>query len=232
MLLEHRDHLHALGGRESAPSPTRSMYSRRMSVSMISARVAGVPRPRSFIASRALFVVDELAGGLHRREQRRLRVARRRLRLLRLACASAQRTVMPSSSCGSSPPSASPSSSCLRRVVGLDAVDAAPAGLERDLAARAEALAPRPRSRSSCARSARAGGRRRGSAWRRGRRCAARRPTRTSDVVLDVGRDDRVVVVDVGVVDDARRAAAARARARSARTARTRGSGRASRRSA
>ena len=33
--------------------PTRSMYSRRMSVSMISARVAGVPRPDSFIASRS-----------------------------------------------------------------------------------------------------------------------------------------------------------------------------------
>ncbi len=33
--------------------PTRSMYSRRISVSIVSARVAGVPRPLSFIASRS-----------------------------------------------------------------------------------------------------------------------------------------------------------------------------------
>jgi len=33
--------------------PTRSTYSRRISVSIVSARVAGVPRPRSFIASRS-----------------------------------------------------------------------------------------------------------------------------------------------------------------------------------
>ena len=33
--------------------PPRSMYSRRISVSIVSARVAGVPRPRSFIASRS-----------------------------------------------------------------------------------------------------------------------------------------------------------------------------------
>ena len=33
--------------------PARSMYSRRISVSIVSARVAGVPRPRSFMASRS-----------------------------------------------------------------------------------------------------------------------------------------------------------------------------------
>jgi hypothetical protein len=48
------------------------MYSRRMSVSMISARVAGVPRPGLLHRLAQLLVVDELARGLHRREQRRL----------------------------------------------------------------------------------------------------------------------------------------------------------------
>ena len=48
---------------------------------MIDARVAGVPMPDSFIASRDLGVLDVLPGGLHRAQQRRVGVAPRRLRL-------------------------------------------------------------------------------------------------------------------------------------------------------
>src|SRR5919109_931012 len=142
---------------------TRSTYSRRISVSMISARVAGVPSPRSFIASRnsssstSLPAVAFAFGVL----------------------------VLP-----------------LRlRLVGLDPVDAAPAGFQRDLAAGAEALVLHLGDHS------------RARVPRRGMKDGEEAPgdqvenptlvrREVAEIVRDVGRDDRVVVVDLGVIDD------------------------------
>jgi len=54
------------------------MYFWLMRPSTVSARVAGVPRPRSFMASAHVLVVDEFAGAFHGGEQRGFRVAWRR----------------------------------------------------------------------------------------------------------------------------------------------------------
>ena len=101
---------------------------------------AGRGRPEAALLHRLaeLLVVDELARRLHRGEERRLGVARRRLRLLRLAgrrdaadaLALLDRREL------------SALAVLLLRLVGirLEAVDAAPPGLERDLAAGAEPL--------------------------------------------------------------------------------------------
>src|SRR5438874_2014188 len=93
----------------------------------------------------------------------------------------------------------------LRLLLGvrLDAVDATPPGLERDLAARAEALLLDERDHGR----ARVAGRRMES----GEEApgdeiedATLVGAEVVEVVVDVRRDDRVVVVDLRVVDDAR----------------------------
>ena len=121
--------------------PARSMYSRRISVSMISARVAGVPRPRSFIASRSSSSSTSLPAVSIAGEQRRLGVARRRLRLLRLALGLDAADLLALLERGQLALALGVLVLLAASVVGLDAVDAAPARLERDLAAGAEALA-------------------------------------------------------------------------------------------
>ena len=107
---------------------------------MISARVAGVPRPRLLHRLAQLLVVDQLAGGLHRGEQRRLGVARRRLRHLGLALGGQAADGLALLELRQLAAVRSPRPPLLLGL-GLEPVDAAPARLERDLAARAEALA-------------------------------------------------------------------------------------------
>src|SRR6185437_2412157 len=89
-------------------------------------------------------VVDPLAGGLHRREQRRLRVARRRLRLLVLELrldALDGLALLELRQLGALVAGVLVRGLARLLVeIGLEPVDAAPARLERDLAAGAEAL--------------------------------------------------------------------------------------------
>jgi hypothetical protein len=61
--------------------PLRCRYSSASSPSMVAARVAGVPRPRSGHGFAQFVVVDQLAGAFHRGQQRGFREARRRLGL-------------------------------------------------------------------------------------------------------------------------------------------------------
>src|SRR5207253_8978219 len=91
----------------------------------------------------------------------------------------------------------------LARIFGLQSVDAAPAGLESDLAARAEALAL-DLGDDRRARVARRRMEDREEAARNQVEDAALVGRQPLDVVADVGRDDRVVVVDLRVVDDPR----------------------------
>src|SRR5207248_8576084 len=146
-----------------------------------------------------LVVVDELPGRLHRGEQRRLGVARRRLRLLRLAL---RRQAADRLSLLDSRELAALAFLLLRSLrVRLESVDGAPARLERHLAARAEALVLDERHDR----------RPRIAGWRveDGEEAArdevedaALVRRELADVVLDVGGNDRVVVVDARVVDD------------------------------
>ena len=163
-----------------------------------------------------LVVVDELARGLHRAQQRRVGVAPRRLGLLlqrpRPRGCRPPRRARGAAAAGRAPSSSSPRALAL----GQLAVDAAPA---RRRAGPCRACGTRARRRSSpraCSRTPRRGGRRPGSGGRPGRRCGGRRRSSSRAWCSRVGRDDRVVVADLGVVDDARRAAAGPARGRSA----------------
>ena len=124
-----------------------------------------------------LVVVDELAGGLHRAQQRRVGVAPRRLGDLLLGAR--PRSVVDvlalrraSGSCWSSPSSSSstpaPSSSRSRR---RRRASRPPAARGRGCGRRAR----RPSSPAACSRTPRRDGRRRGSAARPCRRCAGRR---------------------------------------------------------
>ena len=116
--------------------PSRSMYSRLTSRSMIDARVAGVPMPESFIASRssassislpAVSIAPSSEASVKRRGG---------WVSLRIDSTDSVCTVSPCSSLGSS--WSPPESSSPRRLVGLLAVDALPAGLEQPAAAGAE----------------------------------------------------------------------------------------------
>ncbi len=141
---------------------------------MIAARVAGVPMPESFIASRSSSSSTSLARGLHRAQQRRVGVAPRRLGLL------LQRTRP--RACRTSSSRSSAGSCCGRALVvlvlrrpsplglGLLAVDAAPARHDEDPCRACGRRARRPSSPRACSRRRPRGGRRRGSAGRPGRR--------------------------------------------------------------
>ena len=120
-----------------------------------------------------LGVLDVLAGGLHRAEQRGLGEAPRRLGLLaeRLD-RRASRRPRPARAAGRSwsPPESSSSPGCLR-LLAVDAPSSRPrSGRGRWCGRRAR----RPWSRRACARRRRRGGRWPGSAWRRGRRSCSR----------------------------------------------------------
>src|SRR5205085_11153033 len=82
--LDHRHDLEALRRRLQVPAGALDVLSPDQRLDRLRPRRGG---PETALLHRLakLLVLDELAGGLHRREERRLRVARRRLRLLRLA---------------------------------------------------------------------------------------------------------------------------------------------------
>ena len=114
------------------------MYSADQSLDRLG---AGRGSPQAVLLHRLaqLLVVDQLARGLHRREQCRLGVPSRRARLLGLALGGDDLYLLPFLELWEL--------GALRVLllgfpvrVRLDAVDAAPSGLERHLAARAEAL--------------------------------------------------------------------------------------------
>ena len=125
-----------------------------------------------------LVVVDELAGGLHRAEQRGVGVAPRRLGLLLerldLAGLARSRPARAWAAAARRPRPPRPRARALVALRGL-AVDAAPARHEQHLAARAEDVLRDGRSRRACSRTRPRGGRRRGSAARPCRRSAGRR---------------------------------------------------------
>ena len=143
---------------------------------MIDARVAGVPMPESFIASRSSSSSIVLAGRLHRAEQRRVGVAPRRLRLLP---ADATSRVVD----GLALLELRQRAGRARVVVGLPRLASSPrprrrrpaSRLEQHAAAGAEDVLGDRRSPPACARRRRRDGRRRGSAARPGRRPSARR---------------------------------------------------------
>ena len=150
-----------------------------------------------------LVVVDELAGGLHRAQQRGVGVAPRRLGLLllgarRRACRP-PRPLRASAAAGRGP----------RRRRRLSRLGVGPRRRRRASRARAGPCrgcgrrARRPSSPRACSRTRPRDGRRRGSAARPCRRCGGRRRSACRAVVLGVRRDDRVVVGDLGVVDHA-----------------------------
>ena len=148
-----------------------------------------------------LVIVDELAGGLHRAQQRGVGVAPRRLGLLLLDSTSRVSTVSPCSSfgsCWSRPSSSSVSVLALRQL----AVDAAPAGHEEDLAARPEDV-PRDRGLDARVLELGLGVEDRQEAPRDEVVDAAVVVAHLVGVVRGVRRDDRVVVGDLGVVDHA-----------------------------
>ena len=84
VLLEHRDHLQALRRRLEVAADALDVLAADQRLDRLRARRR---RAEAGLLHRLaqLLVVDQLAGGLHRGEQRRLGVAGRRLRLLRLA---------------------------------------------------------------------------------------------------------------------------------------------------
>ena len=170
---------------------------------MISARVAGVPRPRLLHRLAQLVVVDQPAGGLHRREERGLGVARRRLRLLRLRLGLDAADGV-----------------ALLDLRQLDALALALLVLLRGAPARRARRRPRqPASSVTLPRVRKRslldlGDDRRALVARRrvedGEEAARDQVEDAAlvrrervDVVVDLGRDDRVMVLDLGVVDDA-----------------------------
>ncbi len=182
--------------------PTRSMYSRRMSVS-IDLRARRRRAEAGLLHRLAqLLVVDELAGGLHRREQRRLGVARRRLRHLVLALGGER-----------SAPSAPPRASAARRLLESSSSDCFSASGSSPYTPRQPAssvILPRVRKLSLLdvgddgrARVARGRMEHGEEALRDEVEDAALVGREPLDVVGDVGRDDRVVVGDLRVVDHA-----------------------------
>src|SRR5439155_18120581 len=83
VLLEHRDHLEALRRRGEILARALDVLAADQGLDRLGARGRGA-EPALLHGLAQLLVVDQLAGGLHRREQRGLGVARRRLGLLRL----------------------------------------------------------------------------------------------------------------------------------------------------
>src|SRR5207245_6543080 len=200
VLLQHRDHLDALRGRLEVLADALDVLAADQRLDRLGARRRGA---EAGVLNRLtqLLVVDQLAGGLHRGQERRLAVARRGSRHLVLVCrfdAADRLALLERRNL------AAFGFLVLRLLlgVGLEAVDAAPAGLERDLAARAEALFldERDHGRARVTRRRMEDGE---EATRDGVEDAALVGREVVDVVVDVRRDDRVVVVDLCVVDDA-----------------------------
>ena len=169
---------------------------------MIAARVAGVPMPGLLHRLAQLVVVDELAGGLHRAQQRRVGVAPRRLGLLLVGGDLARVDLLALLELGQLLVAALVLLGGGLLVLGHLAVDAAPARDEQHLAARAEHVGL---DRGLHAR-----------VLELGLRVEDREEAPGDHVVdlavvlahlrermLGLGRDDRVVVADLGVVDDA-----------------------------
>ena len=151
-------------------------------------------------------VVDELAGGLHRAEQRGVAVAPRRLGLLGQRLDLEGREGSPCSSRGSSPSrgsSSSPPASAGAASSAAVEVDAAPARDEQHLAARAEDVLGDGRLDARVLEH-RLGVERREEAAHDEVVDALVVGVHLLDRVLRARRDDRVVVGDLRVVDHAR----------------------------
>ena len=175
---------------------------------MIAARVAGVPMPGVLHRLAQLLVVDELAGGLHRAEQRARRCSG--------AAAWSPWRATPTSRRQRRSPWLEPwAAAVVVDLVLVDAVsatfgssaaasvDAAPAGDQQDLAARAEDV---PLDRRLDARVLEHRLRVEGGEEAADHEVidAAVVGVHLLDRVLGAGRDDRVVVCDLAVVDHAR----------------------------
>ena len=163
--------------------------------------MAGVPMPESFIASRSSASSMSLpAVSIAPSSEASVK---RRGGCVSLRSDSTERvsTSSPCSSFGSS--WSPPESSSAAPAVGLLAVDGLPARLDQHAGRSCGRRARRRWSRRACARRPPRGGRWPGSAWRRGRRPSARPAPIFAEVVLGPGRDDRVVVLDLLVVDHA-----------------------------
>src|SRR5215207_11216991 len=138
MRLEHRHHLQPLRRRLEVLAYPLDVLAADQRLDDLGARRRSAEPPLFHCLSK-LLLVDELPGRFHRGEQSRLGVARRRLRFLRLALGLDALDCLALLQLGQL-------ALTLRvlvlllRVVGLETVDAAPAGLERHLAPRAEAL--------------------------------------------------------------------------------------------
>src|SRR5205814_2025010 len=141
MRLEHRDHLEPLRRRLEVLADALHVLAPDQRLDRLG---PGRRRAEPALLHRLaeLLVVDELAGRLHRGEERRLGVARRRLRLLRLARGGEAAHLLALRELGKLDALAFALLLLgLALLVGLEAVDGAPAGLEGHLAPRAEALA-------------------------------------------------------------------------------------------
>src|SRR5204863_2611941 len=205
MLLEHGDHLQALRGRLKLLAGALDVLPADQHFDRLG---AGRRRAETGVLHgfAELLVVDPLAGGLHRREQRRLGVAGRRLRLLVLELgldALDGLTLLELRQLGA----LVRGFLVLGRTgllveIGLEAVDAAPARLEGDLAAGAKALVLDERHHLGALVARR---RMEDGEEATGNQVEDAPLVRGEavDGMLDVGRDDRVVVVDPRVVDDA-----------------------------
>ena len=171
---------------------------------MIAARVAGRADARVLHRLAQLLLVDELAGGLHRRQQRALGVAARRLGLLLLGGDLRDRgllAVLRASAAAARGPRRRRG-----RAVGVGglAVHAAPAGDQHQLAAGAEHVAVGDRGLDARVLEHRVG-------VEDGQEAAHDQVVDPAVVLvhlldrvaLGAGRDDRVVVGDLGVVDHA-----------------------------
>ena len=223
MLAQQVDDLDALAGRLQATAVAHDVAD--VDQALDDGRARGGRADAGVLHGLAqLVVLDELAGALHGGEQRGLAVARRRLGLARVGLDLGAVHLL----------------ALLERrqlligalvLVALDAlglglvgrslaVDGAPAGLEHDLAARAEALAG---DLGQHGRVLEHGLRvERGQEAARGHVVDALLVGRELDAHLGrVRRDDRVVIGDLLVVDDAPERAARRGPARRRRLART-----------